>query len=331
MVRADTATDLSIVIVNWNSCALLRNCLQSVYEGAGHLNCEVIVVDNASYDGSEAMVEAAFPQTRFVQSTENLGFAAANNLGAECSHGRNLLFLNPDTRIVGGALTALVSALESSPHAGIVGARLLNSDFSLQASCVQAFPSIWNQVLDAEVLRSRFPKSALWGTRALFEDNPRPVAVDLVSGACLMIKRTAFEAIGKFTPGYFMYSEDVDLCYKARSAGWKTYYAGNATVIHLGGQSSRVKEQNNFAAIMLRESLRIFLSARRGSLHGSLYQFSMTLTAACRIALLATLFCVAWGRRRRDALRTSLAKWLSVFRWSIGLEPWAKRTAAGGR
>src|SRR4029077_16116528 len=145
--------DLSIIIINWNSAAFVRECLETVYAGTGELDFEVIVVDNASFDDCGQVVQAEFPAVKFLQSPANLGFAKANNLGVRAAGGRNLLFLNPDTEILGNALPKMVSFLDASPDASIVGYKLLNSDLSLQTSCVQPFPSILNQVFDAEHLR----------------------------------------------------------------------------------------------------------------------------------------------------------------------------------
>src|ERR1700692_2251866 len=138
--------------------AFTRQCLASIYANAAGLSCEVIVVDNASNDGCEGMIRSEFPQAIFVQSAKNIVFAGANNLAFAQSRGRNIFFLNPDTEVQGPALLSLVSSLESLPQAGMVGARLLNSDFSLQTTCVVALPSILNQALSSNYLRKTFPK-----------------------------------------------------------------------------------------------------------------------------------------------------------------------------
>ena len=151
----------SIVIPAYNRKRLIAATLDSILSQEWQ-DFEVIVVDNASYDGCVEMVKSEFPQVIFFQSDQNLGFAGANNLAFSRSQGRNVLFLNPDTEIQGNALQALVSSLESIPPAGMVGARLLNSDLTLQTTCVVAFPSILNQALSSAYLRRTFPK---WGFR----------------------------------------------------------------------------------------------------------------------------------------------------------------------
>src|SRR5437762_3548719 len=132
--------DLSIIIVNWNSKDYLRKCLKSIYANTHGIDFEIIVVDNASFDGSGELLAQDFPKVRFVQSHTNLGFARANNLGFGNSTGRNVLFLNPDTEAVGGALNELLQRLQRLPNAGVVGCKLLNTDGSMQTSCLQSYP-----------------------------------------------------------------------------------------------------------------------------------------------------------------------------------------------
>src|SRR5262249_2706071 len=158
------------------------------------------------------------------QSKKNLGFAGANNAAFAHSRGRNVLFLNPDTEVMGNALSVMCSALDAIPDAGGVGCTLLNSDLSLQTSCIQAFPSILNQTLDFDFLQHLFPKSTLWGMRPLYAPAGPAVTVDIISGACLMVRRITFEQVGQFSTDYFMYAEDMDLCYKFTLAGWRNYF-----------------------------------------------------------------------------------------------------------
>src|SRR5215475_8918812 len=152
-----TQPDLSIIIVNWNSKAFVRKCLVSLYANTQKTKFEIVVVDNASYDGCGEMLRAEFPKVHFIQNDKNLGFAAANNLGFESTAGRNILFLNPDTEVIGPAIDTLVEFVDHNPKAGVVGGKLLNTDKSIQTSCIQRFPTILNQVLDADLLRKLFP------------------------------------------------------------------------------------------------------------------------------------------------------------------------------
>ena len=315
--------DLSIIIVNWKSADFLRACLRSIFSTTMDLQFEVIVIDNASFDGSEAMVRSEYPAVAFIQSEKNLGFAGANNVGFAYSGGRNVLFLNPDTEIRGRALEVMCHTLDSTPDAGIVGCRLLNSDLSVQNSCIQAFPSILNETLDFDFLRKLFPGWSLWGMRPLLATASGPATVDVVSGACLMIRRTTFEQVDQFSTNYFMYAEDTDLCAKVVQTGWRNYFAGNATVVHHGGCSASSRP-NFFAAVMMRESKLTFMRTHRGAAYAFCYRCAATLIAALRILVLlvALPFSNVTG---------SLGKWIKIFRWSVGLERWAGTFEPGRR
>jgi GT2 family glycosyltransferase len=315
-------SDLSIIIVNWNSKEFLRKCLVSVDAGQAGECPEVVVVDNASFDGCDQMLRREFPSVRFIQSDKNLGFGMANNLGAQNSAGRNLLFLNPDTEVVGSALPILTSFMNEHQDVGIAGPKLLNSDLSIQLESIRAFPSLVNQTFDSYYLKSRFPRLSMWGMRPLFDDCAAPVPVDVVSGASLMIKRKVFEQIGGFSPQYFMYSEDVDLCYRVRQIGWKVYFVGRAEVVHHGGGSSALAPVSQFAAVLTRESRFRFLRSARGRGYACLFRSMTAVNALSRLAVLVVSFPLL--RMRREAVAGTIGKWVHVLRWALGLERWAK-------
>lgn len=315
-----TVPDLSIVIVNWNSADFTRECLESVFANVQGLEFEVLVVDNASFDGCGEMLKSEFPDVTFLQANENLGFAKANNLAFRRSRGRNILFLNPDTEIVGTAIQEMVRFLESTPNAGIVGCKLLNSDRSIQTSCVQSFPSILNQAFDSEYLGTMFPKASLWGRRAIEENDGRPAVVEVISGACLCIKGDVFESIGLFTDDYFMYAEDCDLCYKAKQAGWKSYYLGHISVVHHGGRSSDANSGADVASVRMRQSLLEFMRTRRGGIYAAAYRATMALVSVSRISLLGVLLAFTQRSPHRSSMSRALKKWTILFGWAIGLK-----------
>ena len=316
--------ELSIIIVNWRSVEFLQKCLHTIYTTTRGVEFEVIVVDNASFDGAAEMSSRVFPQVRFVQGQKNIGFAKANNLGFRYSAGENLLLLNPDTEIVRDAIPAMLSVLRSNSDAGIVGCKLLNSDGSIQMSCVQRFPSILNQAVDADYFRAKFPRLAIWGTQALTESGGAPAPVEVISGACLMIRRGIYEKLDGLSSDYFMYAEDVDLCYRAAQLGWKAYYTGQAEVIHHGGRSSDSVTRNNFAAILMRESLVKYMKNTRGNLYAFAYKVTTGMAALFRWLFLSSVSLILPGRKKSQALSLSRAKWGKIFRWAIGLEGWAK-------
>jgi GT2 family glycosyltransferase len=312
--------DLSIIIINWNSLAYLRECLKSLERNDPGLTWEILVIDNDSHDGADLMVAREFPRVTFIQSVRNLGFSGGNNRAARQAKGDCLLFLNPDTVVEGDALIQLVRALRQFPDAGIAGARLLNTDRTLQTSCVQSLPTIANQVLDCELLRRWFPRSALWGMAVLFSEPPQPVPVEAVSGACLMIKREVFEHIKGFDERYFMYSEDIDLSYRVQQAGFKCYYVPAAALIHHGGGSSK-SARSAFSNVMLRESVYRFMRFHRGWWAAGCFRFFIGLSALFRLPVAAAL----WLLRRGTASKAPVNKWVSIFRWSMGMESWAAK------
>jgi hypothetical protein len=321
--------DLSIVIVNWRSREFLAKCLATVFAAPGALSVEVLVIDNASYDGSDAMVRDRFPAVRFIQSPENLGFARANNRAAAQARGRNLLFLNPDTELVGSALERLVRFIDAHADAGAVGCRLLNSDGSLQTSCVQAYPTLANQLLDMELLRRLFPRSRLWGIRALSDAHAGPAAVEGVSGACLLVSSQAFHQAGRFTEDYFMYAEDLDLCFKLQLSDRRNWYLGDVCVVHHGGQSSGSSSESQFGNVLMRESIAKFFRLRHGSATAWAYRLSMALTALCRLSALFAARMLSLGLVHRRAIDGGLRKWIGVLRWTVGSEPWVRNPGAG--
>lgn len=230
--------DVSIVIVSYNTAALTRQCLETVEACAGGLRCEVIVVDNASCDGSADMVAAEFPRVRLIRLAKNRGFAGGNNPGIRAAAGRYVLLLNSDAFLSPGALQSAVSCMEAHPGAGVLGCRLTNPDGSLQPSA-RMLPGPLNKILHISGLASRFPKSRFFG-RVDFSwwDHGCLRSVGWVVGAFFMIRRSVIEQIGGLDERYFLYFEEIDFCRTARRAGWDVVFFPGASVVHLGGQSS---------------------------------------------------------------------------------------------
>lgn len=314
---------LSIIIVNWNSRDYLRACLNSIRAQPPACAYEIIVVDGGSFDGCAEMLARDFPQVVFIQSRENIGFARANNLGVERATGATLLFLNPDTEVFASALDRLLEALHSRPDAGIVAPKLLNTDGSLQTSCVQALPTPINQMLDSELLHRSSPRFRMWGMSALRND-ASPGVVEAVPGACLMIRADLFRRLGGFCSQYFMYAEDMDLCDRVRRAGLQVYYVPASRVRHHGGGSSK-SEGSKFSNVMMRESIHRFFLLNRGRGTAASYRLAMLLSAPVRLLLLLPL-CLLGQTRRRLAAR----KWIAIFRWALGFEAWAAGYPGGG-
>lgn len=309
--------DLSIIIVNWKSKDYLRKCLQSVKQYTSGIDYEIIVIDSASYDGCGEMLATEFPYVRFIQSDKNLGFARANNAAFELSTGDCVLFLNPDTELTSPAINILYNHMLALQNPGTVGCKLLNGDGSVQTSCIQSIPTILNQLLDSEFLRAKWPTSSLWGMAPLFESDGGPAPVEAISGACVMMKRSVFEEVGRFSEDYFMYAEDIDLSYKTLRSGKVNYYIPAASIIHYGGSSSN-QAPSNFSVIMMREAIWRFLRKFEGGLYASGYRLIMLTSALFRL--------IAIGAKRMvrgsspGTFAGSSAKWRAILRWSLNLE-----------
>jgi len=244
--------DLSIVIVSYNCRDLLAGCLRSIAGAAGALSVEVIVVDNASADDTIAMLAEEFPDVIAMASEENLGFAGGTNLGMAAAAGDVLLMLNPDTRVHPGALERLVSFLGERPEAGAVGPRIEGEDGRLQHTC-HVFPSAWLTLIAQLGLHRLAPNTRTFGAYDMSwwaHDQPR--RVDWLSGACLATRREVWERVGPLDEGYFMYSEDVDWCFRLSRAGYERWYLPGARVTHLEagswGGASRERILNSHRA-----------------------------------------------------------------------------------
>jgi N-acetylglucosaminyl-diphospho-decaprenol L-rhamnosyltransferase len=316
-MSAAATPELSIVIVNWNSGQYLRACLQSIIDQASELAYEVVVVDNASTRDDLDKLAADFPFIRLIKNRSNIGFARANNIGFQNTCAASVLFLNPDTYITGPALQLMLDVLTRQRDAGIVGCRLLNSDHSVQTSCVLRYPRLLNQALGADALHSRFTRLPLWGLAALSEQTSKPVSVEAVSGACLMIRREIFERVGLFSQEYFMYTEDVDLCYKVARAGWRCYHVGGAVVIHHGGGSSRLRPTNTWAAVIQCGAKLQFIRTTRGVTYGYLYRLVMAASAVVRLLVLTGASVAPKDHNRHQRVRAAIAKWVAIFCWSL--------------
>ncbi len=257
------AIDLSIIIVSWNVRDLLRDCLHSVCaplvpqspEGGyllGGRGVEVLVVDNASADGSAEMVRTEFPGVALLEPGENLGFVAANNLALGRARGRYVLLLNPDTLVPPDALPTMLAYLEAHPEVGLVGPRLVYGDGAEQPSR-RRFPTLASGLMESTLLEEWFPHNP-WARRYRMEDLPPatgPQRVDWVTGACLLVRSEAIRQVGLLDEAIFMYSEEVDWCRRLVDAGWAVVYLPTVTVTHYEGRSSgqvRAARQIHFDA-----------------------------------------------------------------------------------
>lgn len=256
--------DLGIVIVNYNTRDLLRECLKSVYASRGDFRYAVCVVDNCSADDSGRMVRAEFPQVHLIESPINGGYAYANNLGlrlfgffpGEGGDGgeemslnpypltpaapRYALLLNPDTILPPNALVDMLAFMDDHPDAGIAGPKLVRQDGSLDLACRRSFPSPEVSAYRMLGLSRLFPRSRRFGRYNLTcEDPDQLTEVDSVVGAFMMVRREAIEQAGLLDEAFFMYGEDLDWAYRIKQHGWRVWYNPAVTVLHIKEAASK--------------------------------------------------------------------------------------------
>jgi hypothetical protein len=243
--------DLSIIIVNYNTRDLLRDCLKTVFASQGQLTFNTVVVDNASTDGSAKMVEGEFPQVILLANQMNSGFAYANNQGLrrvgfkadgspQPGAPRYALLLNPDTLLPPTALADMVAFMDNQPEAGAVGPKLVRPDGTLDRACRRTFPTPEVSFYRMIGLSKLFPHSRLFGRYNMtFADPDELIEVDSVVGAFMLVRREAIAQAGLLDETYFMYGEDLDWAYHIKAHGWKIYYNPAVTVTHVKRAASR--------------------------------------------------------------------------------------------
>ncbi len=240
--------DLGIVIVNYNTRDLLRRCLETLQASVG-VSFVACVVDNASPDGSAAMVAQEFPAVQLIANPDNVGYPAANNQGlrllgfdqgAGATAPRYALLLNPDTELPPEALAGMVAFMDARPEIGVAGPRLVRPDGSLDMACRRSFPSPEISFYRMSGLGRLFPRSRRFGRYNLtYLDEHETVEVDSVVGAYMQVRREAIDKVGLLDSTFFMYGEDLDWAFRIKAAGWKVYYYPEVTVLHVKRAASR--------------------------------------------------------------------------------------------
>lgn len=230
--------DISVVIVAWNAWHCLQPCLESIEKAPPRRSMEVLVVDNASSDGTSAMVATRFPWVKLIKSPENLGFSRGNNLGIRQCQGRYIALVNPDIIVLPGCLDALADFLDENSKVGNVGPRVFNPDMTQQSTC-RRFPTLWNNFCSATGFATRFKRSRfLAGEHMFYFPHDRTLSVDVLVGCFSFIRREAFDSVGLLDERLFMYGDDVDWCRRAWKAGWRVVFYPGARAIHDRGKTT---------------------------------------------------------------------------------------------
>ncbi|PCI76892.1 MAG: hypothetical protein COB20_09415 [SAR86 cluster bacterium] len=284
--------ELSIIVVNWNVCELLESCLLSIrqYAGLPPEKYEVHVIDNNSSDNSVDMVREKFPEFLLTANSDNKGFGRANNQAFPQCRGKYILLLNPDAEVREKAITQMLKLMDSMPDAGILGARLLNSDGSFQRASGGALPTLNNIAWHWLNLFRLLPKSWAPQPTFLIEDRQGTFDIGWVSGAALMIRPAA---VGNniFDPQFFMYGEDLELCDRVQNSGWRVLYTSKASVMHHLRQSVSKQSSAEILASVVKGN-RAYFRNRHGQLRTWIYDLLLTCGYSARWCCFAVLSIV---------------------------------------
>jgi GT2 family glycosyltransferase len=308
--------NLLVSIVSWNCSSLLQSCLRSILANSTTAP-EILVIDNASADGTPQMVRREYPSVSLLETGANLGFGRAHNLAATRS-AKYILFLNPDTIFSSPAHEEMCALLDSMPDVGMVGCRMVNPDGSVQPLGIQRGTSLLTEAARAFSLQ-RWP---WFQRRFLPRQNPDVSAhVEKLYGGAIMVRREVLNAVGWFDERFFMYAEDVDLSRRLRAAGWKLYYSAEISILHVGGGSS-ARAPSTFAAVMQAHSVALLLRKYYGPITPYLYRLAVGIGGGLR--LLAVVFkrlFEATGAIPSSADRRKRASnYSALLLWALGLK-----------
>ena len=237
----------SIIIVAYNSCDFIPACLKSVRDACEGVDSQIIVLDNGSKDRIKPEIKKFFPEVLWLDSDKNLGFGKGCNLAEKQATKPFLFFINPDTVVSRDSFTKVLDFIEEHPESGTVGCRILNEDGTLQWACRRSFPTIISAVSKTVGLAAMFPNSKMLASYNMTYADPDAVTeVDAISGSFFCIKRDLYESLKGFDEDYFMYGEDLDLCFRTKAAGYKNYYTPSTNILHFKGQSCRTRRWGSY-------------------------------------------------------------------------------------
>ena len=307
--------DISIIIVSWNACDDLRNCLRSIDETAADLALETIVVDNASSDGSPEMVAAEFPHVRLIATGENLGFARGNNRGIAASTGRCLALINSDVILLPDCLARCLAHMDAHGDIGLLGPRVVYADGSFQPSC-RRLPALGERLGQALFLHRLFPGSALFPEPHMSEAEHAAVGdVPALVGCFWFARREAVDQVGGLDEQFFMYGEDQDWSRRFHDGRWRVVHYPEARAIHIGGASSR-RNPVRFQIEMMRSGL-LYFEKHNG--RAARWAFRAIMALHYGLRAVGRTAALAIPSRRREAAEKLRADW-ACLRWALGLD-----------
>lgn len=276
-----------------------------------------------STDGSQKMLQEEFGEYKIILNEENVGFSRANNQALKLAKGKYILFLNPDTVIQTDVIPRMVEFLERNEEYGAIGCKLLNADGTVQYTCARTFPNAWNQFCHLSFLSRIFPLSKKFSNEDLeYWDHKNCKEVDVISGACLMARREIVEGLGGFDENIFMYSEDVDLCWRIKRSGFKIFYFAEGEILHYGGSSTAQRKDEIFVPLMLRKGQYYFVRKNYGQRKALLYRFAISAGLAIRLTSFCalTIINIAAHNKNRNKYLALTKRNLSLLMWSLGIK-----------
>lgn len=301
------SADLSIVIVNWNTKELLKNCLESVYAATKQIEFEIFVVDNASSDGSAEMVKSEFGGIRLIMNSENMGFARANNVAFPLATGRYVLLLNSDTVVLPGALDGAVAFMDRHPESGALAPKILNSDGSIQHPCYVREPSLLVEIHDA------FELARFFGRPDAEPAGDSVCEVAHACGAALFIRKAVLDKIGYLDETMVFSFEDADICIRTRREGWKLFHCPESEIVHLGGASRR-KHGNRAVNATLYSKYRFY-----GKYHGRIYLAALAAVLVSSSILKLAIFGLLYllQPKNREIRKLQMEYCIAVLSWHM--------------
>ena len=263
---------ISVIIVNYNVKEFLANCLQSVRKASKEIETEIFVVDNNSSDGSIEFLKPLFPEVQFIENDENLGFGKANNQAIRLAKGTYTLILNPDTLVQEDTFQVLMDHMDKNPETGACGCKILNPDGSFAPESRRTVPTVSTAIHKAVGLTALFPKSKVFGKYYMgWKDEDEPGEVPVLSGSFMFFRTDVLKEVEGFDERFFMYGEDIDLCYRVANAGWKIDYVPSTSIIHYKGESTK----KDFRAYnrVFNNALYLFFDKHYTSRYSSVFRF----------------------------------------------------------
>lgn len=310
-LKENQQIDLSVVIVNWNTKDLLVPCLDSLSAQKSAYKIEVIVVDNASDDGSAEIVNEKYPHVILIRNATNLGFGIANNTGMKQSRGRYICLLNSDVRVMPDCLQSLVNFMEQNKSIGISSPLTLSPDMNIQDTC-RKLPTFWNNICDLLYLDKLFPNSdVLSGEHMMFFDHRSIRKVEGLAGCCLMIRKAALDQVGLFDEQFFIYFEETDLCKRFGQVGWDIVFFPDASIVHHHGASA-AKDPLRFSGEQIKSQVK-YWKKHHGKISVTIFLLILLIQHGVRLTLRSMLYIFS-SKSRKMEISKQLAKHYTILK-----------------